>query len=1074
MRVAVTGLLGVVVVAVLGGTAVAQPAAPAAPAKTVRGLAPPLGCDTLAVADGLPHSHVLAIAQDKLGFIWFGTQEGLARYDGLRLRTYRNTEDPASLSANFITSLAVDADGKLWVGTERGANRYDPSTDKFTRFASGKDVEGITAIVRGKTAMWFAMSGGGLNRFDAATSQFVEYTAKPLNVGITALDEDAAGNLWIGTLDAGVIRWNPETDEAETFSPDVLDLDIAPVKAVLVTSKGEVWIGSEGEGLRVLDPKSKEVKTYRHSETDPATITDDQVKVLFEDNKKQVWVGTSDGLNRIDAEGRIVRFMSDPNDPKSLSFNGVESLFQDAGGVMWAGGFTVGVCKFSELLQAFGHYAIRNLTTAFFVDAEGTLWVGTYNAGLYKYERAAQRVTIYHELRDRQDGKPGAISLETQTWITSLHRDRAGTLWISFDGRGLVAFDPKTETYRDYLPDPERPEALPVARIFDIAEDHTGALWLATWGAGLVRFDPKTETFTTYGDAGGMTSANLYTLHLDPTDKNVLWIGTSGGGLVRFNIEARTVTSFRHQAEDPTTIGHDDVTSIYVEKNGPVWVGTYGGGLGRLDAQTAKVERFNMANSGLTNNGVLGILPGDDGKLWLSTNGGGLNAFDPKAKTWNAYYAADGLQDNEFNQGAYYRAPSGELFFGGSRGFNAFFPKAIVRDPYAPPVVLTAVKVLNQEVSLARPIWMLPTLEVSYTDSFEVQFAALAFAAPQRNRYAYKLEGFDEDFIETDRPFASYTKLDGGKYTLRIRAANRHGVWTEQPIALSISVTPPWWRTWQAFIAYLIILGSAVFLLFRIQRERVRRAEREGRLAVVERDLELSGAVQTGFLPEMNEIATNRVDIYGFYRPADACGGDWWWHEPLMGGRHIVMVGDVTGHGPGPAMVTAAVATAFRVLIENGLDDPEQGLHLLNREVLRVAKGKYHMTMAALEINETTGRWVLYNAGAPPILSLSQQGKHRVHFCPGSPLGTEHGFEIGRVEGQLQPTERILIYTDGIPEILLPNGNVLGMRRFAQIYEKTRPQPLRDVAGTILAHADQTRGNQPQLDDWTFALLEWR
>jgi serine phosphatase RsbU (regulator of sigma subunit) len=355
-----------------------------------------------------------------------------------------------------------------------------------------------------------------------------------------------------------------------------------------------------------------------------------------------------------------------------------------------------------------------------------------------------------------------------------------------------------------------------------------------------------------------------------------------------------------------------------------------------------------------------------------------------------------------------------------------------------------------------------------------MQFAALAFAAPNKNRYAYKLEGFDDDFIETDRPYATYTKLGGGNYTLRIRASNRHGIWTEKGIALELAVAPPLWRTWRAYGVYLLVLAGAAFLFFRYQRQRVQRAEREGRLAVVERDLELTGAVQTGFLPDHNEINTERIQLFGLYRPADACGGDWWWHEPLSGGRHVIMVGDVTGHGPGPAMVTAAVATAFRVLIESGLDDVRQGLEMLNREVLRVAKGKYHMTMAAFEIDEATGRWILYSAGAPPILTVGQTGKHRVHFCAGAPLGTESGFETGLVEGQLEPSDRILIYTDGIPEIALPNGNAFGMRGFAQLFERTRGQDLRDAAAAIVQHADQTMAGQPQADDWTFTMIEWR
>jgi uncharacterized membrane protein len=385
---------------------------------------------------------------------------------------------------------------------------------------------------------------------------------------------------------------------------------------------------------------------------------------------------------------------------------------------------------------------------------------------------------------------------------------------------------------------------------------------------------------------------------------------------------------------------------------------------------------------------------------------------------------------------------------------------------------MTGFKVFNQEVKLERPIWTLPALEVSHSDSFELQFAALAFAAPGKNRYAYKLEGFDDKFIETDRPFATYTKLDGGNYVLRIRAANRHGAWNETGLALKVLVKPPLWRTWPAFGLYVALLATIVYLVFRLQQQKVRRIERESRLAVVERDLALSGAVQSGFLPEYNEINTAELQLFGFYRAADACSGDWWWHEAI-GPRHIVLVGDVTGHGPGPAMVTAAVATAFRVIIASGVSDVRQALMLLNQVVLQVAKGNYHMTMAAVELDEVTGRWVFHSAGAPPILSLDDAGRHTVHFCPGSPLGTGDDFELGSIEGQLVPTGRILMYTDGIPEITLPDGHVLGMRRFAQMYEGTRAVDLRNAAAGLVQLAVQTQGPKPQDDDWTFTLLEW-
>lgn len=1065
------------------GSSLAQPtASPTGIEQEVRTLASPLRCDRLSIDEGLPNSHVRAVAQDQRGFMWFGTHDGLARYDGINVRVYRRSDrDPKSISSGYITALTLDADGKLWVGTaEDGANLYDPQTDTFVRFGRGKgglSSEGVTAIARDrKDRIWLAMSGGGLNRYDATTRSFVELAAKPLNIGITALDVDAAGNLWLGTASDGVIRWNPDSGESVSYRGDLgdnIDLGAVPITAIRVASTGRVWIGSDGDGAVILDPAKGTFSAMRSVRGDPTTLTDDHVSAIFEDRDKTMWVGTANGLNRIDASGRLMRYEHDPNDDTSLHSPGVESVFQDAGGVMWVGGFTAGICKFVEHRLAFGFHRTRTHANSFHEDADGTLWIGTYNDGLYRLERRSRRMTVYRQLGNLEDG---GIALDS-AWITAIERDRRGTLWVSLKGHGLVAFDTKAGTLRRYVSDEETANALPADTVFDLWEDPDGMLWLATWGAGLVRFDPQHDAFTAYTADGnednvGISSNHLYTLYPDPSEKHILWLGTAKGGLVRFDTKSGAATNFRH-SEEPTSLSSDDVLTIYREPTGILWVGTFGGGLNRLDPATGKAERFTTATSELTNDAVLGILPDDTGTLWMSTNGGGLVHFDPKTRKFLSYDRADGAQDNEFSQGSFMRSASGELFFGGVNGFNAFFPKNIKRDTYVPPVVLTAFKILNQEVKANRPIWTLPAVEVSYSDSIEIQFAALSYAAPHKNRYAYKLEGFDDKFIETDRPFATYTKLDGGNYTLRVRAANQHGVWNEAGIALPLAVTPPFWRTWQAYFVYLLALGGLVFMVFRIQRQRVRRAEREGRLAVVERDLALTGAVQTGFLPEHNEIVTPKFQLFGLYRPADACGGDWWWYESLSGGRHLVLIGDVTGHGPGPAMVTAAVATAFRVLVENGLDDVETALALLNKEVLRVAKGKYHMTMAAIEIDEATGHWVFHNAGAPPLLTVSTNGKHRVHFCPGAPLGTETGFETGHTEGDLQPTDRILLYTDGIPEIAAPNGAVFGMRRFAQLFERTRSQSLRDAAATLLQHADQTQAGQPQADDWTFTILQW-
>jgi ligand-binding sensor domain-containing protein len=1048
--------------------------------KVVRRMAQPLDFDRLGYADGMPQGNVQAMVQDPRGFMWLGTQDGLARYDGTKVHVYRPIEnDPTSISTGYITALTLDADGKLWIGTDnKGVNLYDPDTDRFTRFtntatAGSLSSEGVNAIERDpKGRMWFAMSGGGLNRLDPAKGGFAEYTSAPLDVTITSLDTDAAGNLWLGTAASGLIRWNPDDASTTKYTND--DLSAAGINAVVVGSDGRVWAGTEGEGLYALDPKTGKLVRYRHDPTSPDTVSHDHISALFEDRDKALWVATHNGLTRIASTGGLVQYHHDPNDPTSISYPWVTAIYQDRGGVMWFGAKARGAYKFHPLRPKFGHYRTRTDTAnSFFEETDGTLWVGTYHGGLYKFERSAKRVTTWFTLG--APGTEGSLQLAS-AWISDLHRDSQGTLWIATRELGLIAFDTKAETFKQYKANPDDAGSLPNDSIWDIWEDRDNGLWLATWGGGLVRLDLRTNAITDYTieDGIGLTSNHLYRLYPDPKESKILWIGTAKGGLVRFDMATKTATSIRHKDDDPASLSSDDVLAIHREPGGNIWAGTYGGGLTRLDPASGRGQRFTTSTSALTSDVVLGILADDTGKLWVSTNGGGLVQLDTETGKFLVFDSTDGVQDIEFGQGSFMRSKSGELFFGGVGGFNAFFPKNITRDSYVPPVTFTGLKVFNEEVKLENPIWTAPRLEVSHSDSFELKFAALAYAAPGKNRYAYKLEGFDDEFVETDRPYATYTKLSGGNYVLRVRASNQHGVWNEEGIALELRVEPPFWRTWPAFCIYIGLLALAVYLLYRAQRARLREAEREGRLAVVERDLALTGAVQSGFLPEYNEVNGPHVQLYGFYRAADTCSGDWWWHETLGNGRHVILVGDVTGHGPGPAMVTAAVATAFRVMITSGLQDVRHCLETLNKVVLHVAKGKYHMTMAALELEETTGRWVLHNAGAPPILTLHQNGKHKVHFSAGSPLGTDDVFETGHLEGKLESNERILMYTDGIPEITLPNGNVLGIRKFAQFYERTRSQDLKSAATAIVLEADQMAKGESQVDDWTFAMIEWR
>jgi serine phosphatase RsbU (regulator of sigma subunit)/sugar lactone lactonase YvrE len=610
--------------------------------------------------------------------------------------------------------------------------------------------------------------------------------------------------------------------------------------------------------------------------------------------------------------------------------------------------------------------------------------------------------------------------------------------------------------------------------VYDIHQAQDGILWLATFGGGLGRFDPNTRAYSAFtAEEHGLSSNHLFRVEPDPTQPNMLWLGTANGGLERFDMVGGNVVHFRADPKNPATLSSDEVTAIYPDGAGVVWIGTFGAGLNRLDVTSKKVERFTTTNSGLSNDTVFAIVPDGKGKLWISTNGGGLLSFDPKAKTFLRFTERDGLNSNEFAQGSFLKTAGGELIFGGLGGFNAFYPAEIAPDPQPPLVVFTGLRRFNQEERLERPIWASSGLDLSFSDSFEIGFAALSYAAPDQNRFQYQLEGLDDRWIDTTHPFASYTRLPGGDYTFRVRAANRHGVWNQAGASIPISISPPPWRTWWAYGLYVLAAGLILYAVMRFQKQKVTRLQKENRLASIERDLEITATVQACFLPPSNTIDFGPYRVVGFYRPAAECGGDWWWYEHTGGSRHLIVVGDVTGHGVGPAMMTAAVATAFRVLTQSGTTTLEGLLDPLNREVLKFADGRYRMTMTGVEIDGDTGRYITWSAGAPPLLCLSNEGQANVVMARGTPLGTA-SFHAGQATGVLQPGQRLMLYSDGILESTLPNGRQIGLRRFARMLESTRAVGLGQAAQQIVSEADALHAGILQEDDWTFALLERR
>lgn len=1037
----------------------------------------PVSFGHIGVEDGLPQGTAPAIVQDSKGYIWIGTEDGLARYDGTEMRVFRaEKDDPETMNGSWVTALEIGPKGRLWVGTHEGVSFYDSETDRFTRLthdpadAASVAPGGVNDIHVDERGVWLAKMQGGLDLVAPDTLSVEHFTDSPLDGTVTSIAEDPTGTLWLGT-DVGVVVFDAGKGVGEPYISDQGGgvLDTANVTAIDVDSYGVVWVGTEGDGVFFVDSKERKTLGRKvHDAGDPSSLSNEFVTSLFEDRDKRMWIGTQTGLNRFDRKtGTFVRYTQDPVNPRGLQSRRVETIYQDRGGVIWVGGNTQGVAFFDDLRLNFAHHHTSLSVISLHKDADGTIWAAGGGGGLNKFDPETQTVTTFSQLGE--PGSPDGFSL-LKTAVWSLHHSGPDEIWLGTQGYGLVRFNPRTGAFRRYTSD-EYPE-LGSDWPFDIWGAPDGRLWLATWGGGLVVFDPVSEVFTGYrmDNLPGLSSNHIYTIYPDPIDETVIWLGTAEGGVCSLALSSVRVECFQSDDSDPESITNDNVSGILRTSADTLWITTLGGGLNRIDLNTGKATRVDPEGSQLESDTLYAILEGD-GRLWISS-ANGLYTFDLKTEEIVRYRAGDGLQSNEFAMLSAHKGPDGTLLFGGASGFNVFDPSKIEPDSYVPPVAITDFQSLSSDVSLDGPIWTRSSIDVAYTSAFEFELAALAFANPSANQVAYKLEGFDDDWI-VGRRYARYGRLGGGDYTLRVRAANRHGVWNEEGIKLHIDVTPAPWKTWWAYGLYGLAVVGMVVGYRRYNQQRWVRLEQQNRLEAVERDLEITGAVQNGFLPSENLIDDGRVRILGFYRAAEACGGDWWWHEQPAPGIHHVLVGDVTGHGPGPAMVTAAVGAGFRVQSSIGVKEVTHKLSALNEEVRCAGRGKYHMTMVAVEIDSRTGKFTIHSAGGTPLLQL-KRGEERARGlpCQGNPLGVGE-LELGTRSGQLQPGERLLLYTDGIPEITISEGRLLGMRRFAKLFADTPEMGAQQAIAHIVNEADRLRGNTPQDDDWTLVIIEW-
>ncbi|MHC1789342.1 two-component regulator propeller domain-containing protein [Solidesulfovibrio sp.] len=765
--------------------------------------------ERLSLEQGLSQSYVVCMAQDKQGFLWIGTYDGLNRYDGTRVVVYRNIPgNPDSLPDNSIRALHVDADGLLLVGTKTGGlAAYDRASDTFrpypaaSPYPAGEDDREIRAMDQDATGRLWVGGGAGLARINAATGAATKIAlptgdAKADANRVIAVQAEPDGNILAATSRT-LYRIDGRTDA---------------VTPLLTGSLGSLPPQSRINGLNLDGPNTLWVLTEIHGAFRYDLTTGQADHFLpglatwfaFRDSRNTIYIGTNRGLARMtpdaDAPGglRPVMSVNNPTDPESLSQDEVMSVVEDAGAILWFGTYSGGVSKYNPAFQAFVPYRSGagkpdalsgNAVSAVAPENKDIVWIATRYSGLNRLDRRTGTVTVFRN----NPKQPDSIA---DDGINCLYIDRKGRLWIGTTDNGLDRYDPESGTFEHFRHDPNNPASIGQNKIWWIAEDDDGILWLGTSSGGLVRFDPETGRAKTYRHKPDdpTTLSHNRVRHITPAPGGILWIGTNAG-LNRFDIRTEIFTHWENIPDSPHSLSNNRVTPILIEPSGALWIGT-DAGLNRFDPLTGRFLRLTTRD-GLANDGIQGLLRDHDGNLWGSTFRG-LFRYTPATGEIRNFTDRDGLAGLEFWMNAYAAGPDGEMFFGGTNGLTAFFPDRIQPNPHIPPVVVTGIAVRNKPWPEAGNPIVARTLALRHEDNvLDFTFAALDFADPSRNRFSHKLEGFETDFSPPGASnTATYTNLDPGSYRLLVRAANNDGVWNENGVALAITIAPPFWGTW--------------------------------------------------------------------------------------------------------------------------------------------------------------------------------------------------------------------------------------------------------------------------------------
>ena len=797
---------------------------------------------SLTTKNGLSSNTVNAIVKDRYGLMWFATEDGLNKFDGTGVTIYRNKpDDPKSLQANEILCLHEDKAGNLWVGTSGGSiSMYDRQHDSFINYPAGNRNNQISHnVIRricsdNKGSIWIA-NFNGVNILDLVTkkvSQLTTENGKPFSKICITIFADSLHNIWIGTTE-GLFCYNPLTKNFKQYSSipgDSTSLSGNIVADVTQDKKGRIWVATQ-KGLSMLQTGGGGFINYTHSETNPATISNNTIRSIATDKDGTLWIGTERGLNILDPEsGEITKFMYDYRNIHGLSSDAIGVVYVDNMGIYWLGTVRSGIDKYDKNLNLFNLVTSNPfdksglnvpVVTSFAEHPNGNIFVGSEGGGVSSFDPKTKQFHHFNLASKRK----GA---DNRLFVRSLNLANNNQLLIGTLSDGLFMLNPANGTYKQLL-EGEHAGDLNSNDIYCVKKDRKGNWWIGTNGFGVNLLNPEGRVIRRYAPNPKHTDIPLpingFIRDILEDSAGMIWLATHGGGMAKYNPVSGSFTIFNTMN---SRMQNDKVQSLLEDRHGNIWAGTFGGGLCIIEKNTGRLTPFTEKD-GLQNNTIYKIIEDEKGLVWVSTNKG-LSSIDPISRKVNNYNYYNGVQRNNFFQGAGLRTANGTLYFGGREGFNYFNPKYLKKNTNVPAVLITDLRISNQSVAPAKGgvieenVSVAKEINLGFKQNFALNFVALNYTAPGQNQYAYKLEGFDKDWNYVgSTTVAHYTNLDPGDYVFRVKASNNDGVWSSGDTAIKIIVHPPFWRTVYAYILYALLLGSLILFLRHKSIEKIKR-----------------------------------------------------------------------------------------------------------------------------------------------------------------------------------------------------------------------------------------------------------